>query len=313
MNEVSYLIVSSTIDYSTDLVCSEMEKRGLKYLRINRNLFDQYEVSYDLECEVMMVGILGQQYAVRNDTLRGIYFRAPVFYRYTKELSLDDQLRKGQWSSFIRNLMVFDKAKWINHPTATYRTENKMLQLKVAGSLDIQIPKTYIGNHLPSRIDNQKTYIVKALDTPVFYDGNQEMFTYSTVMTGAQLKESELKQAPVIIQDCLYPKVDYRVTIVGSRVFPAAIQFNGEGINGDWRKQNKDGLTYTAGDLPPVLVQKLLKLMCNLGLSFGGVDLIERNGDYYFIEVNPTGEWGWLVRTAGFKIHEAIVDCLEGK
>ncbi len=313
MNEVSYLIVSSTIDYSTDLVCSEMEKRGLKYLRINRNLFDQYEVSYDLECEVMMVGILGQQYAVRNDTLRGIYFRAPVFYRYTKELSLDDQLRKGQWSSFIRNLMVFDKAKWINHPTATYRTENKMLQLKVARSLDIQIPKTYIGNHLPSRIDNQKTYIVKALDTPVFYDGNQEMFTYSTVMTGAQLKESELKQAPVIIQDCLYPKVDYRVTIVGRRVFPAAIQFNGEGINGDWRKQNKDGLTYTAGDLPPVLVQKLLKLMCNLGLSFGGVDLIERNGDYYFIEVNPTGEWGWLVRTAGFKIHEAIVDCLEGK
>ena len=313
MNEVNYLIVSSTIDYSTDLVCSEMEKRGLKYLRINRDLFDQYEITYDLEREVMSVGIQGTQYAVRNDTLRGIYFRAPVFYRYTRELSIDDQLRRGQWSSFIRNLMVFDRAKWINHPTATYRAENKMLQLKVARSLGVRIPQTFVGNHLPSEIDLQRKYVVKALDTPVFYNGKQEMFTYSTVMTGEQLCNSELKQAPVIVQDYLSPKIDYRVTIVGSRVFPSAIKFNGEGIEGDWRKKNKDGLIYVAEDLPTALVQKLLNLMSNLNLSFGGIDLIQRNDDYYFVEVNPTGEWGWLVRTAGFRIHEAIVDCLEGK
>ena len=36
------------------------------------------------------------------------------------------------------------------------------------------------------------------------------------------------------------------------------------------------------------------------------------NGKYYFIEVNLTGEWGWLKKTTGCPIDVAIVDILEG-
>jgi glutathione synthase/RimK-type ligase-like ATP-grasp enzyme len=32
-----------------------------------------------------------------------------------------------------------------------------------------------------------------------------------------------------------------------------------------------------------------------LGLNFGAIDLVESKGSYFFIEINPTGEWGWLV------------------
>ncbi len=53
--------------------------------------------------------------------------------------------------------------------------------------------------------------------------------------------------------------------------------------------------------------------MSELGLSFGAIDLIESNNGYYFIEVNPTGEWAWLVENAGLKIYEGVVDYLEGK
>ena len=42
MNEVNYLVISSTIDYSSDLICAELEKRKLNYLRINRDLFFFY-------------------------------------------------------------------------------------------------------------------------------------------------------------------------------------------------------------------------------------------------------------------------------
>ena len=53
--------------------------------------------------------------------------------------------------------------------------------------------------------------------------------------------------------------------------------------------------------------------MKNLNLSFGGVDLAFSKGKYYFIEVNPTGEWGWLVKTTGYEIDKEIVNWLTGQ
>ena len=168
---VNVLIISSTIDYSTDYVCCELERRGCNYLRINRDLFGEYDILYDIESQTMSFRIEGKKYTVNNDSLKSVYFRAPVFFRYSKKLALNEQLYRSQWGSFIRNLIVFDKAKWINHPVATYRAENKMLQLQIAKSVGMRIPKTYIGNHLPSIIKDNNCYVVKALETPIFYDG----------------------------------------------------------------------------------------------------------------------------------------------
>ena len=51
-------------------------------------------------------------------------------------------------------------------------------------------------------------------------------------------------------------------------------------------------------------------IMKKLSLSFGGIDLALVGDTYYFIEVNPTGEWGWLTSCANLPIDKAIVDTL---
>jgi len=50
--------------------------------------------------------------------------------------------------------------------------------------------------------------------------------------------------------------------------------------------------------------------MNKLHLLFGGIDLAIVNDKYYFIEVNPTGEWGWLEDKNEMKISKAIMDAL---
>ena len=212
----------------------------------------------------------------------------------------------------MRNLIVFDQSRWVNHPVSTYRAENKIYQLMRAEKAGLKIPHSYLGNCVPQEIEAKKRYIVKALDTPVFYDGEQEMFTYSIGLTGTELSDAALSAAPVIIQEMIAPKKDLRVTVVGNKLFPAVIQYNGEDIDGDWRKKSKEGLSYSPVELPTELQDKIRCLMGDLDLIFGGIDLAFCNGEYYFIEVNPTGEWGWLVHTAGFEIQKAIVDALEG-
>nr|VFK61998.1 MAG: Phosphopantetheine attachment site [Candidatus Kentron sp. TUN]VFK71214.1 MAG: Phosphopantetheine attachment site [Candidatus Kentron sp. TUN] len=60
---------------------------------------------------------------------------------------------------------------------------------------------------------------------------------------------------------------------------------------GDWRVIPKESLQYKDINLPESMVSACMTLTGKLGLNFAAIDLLEINGDYYFLEVNPTGEW----------------------
>ena len=308
MNEVDYLIISSSIDYSTDLICYELYERKVRYIRLNRDHFSKYKILYNLQNATMTIYMDDDLYVVSNRTLKGIYFRAPVFLRSHKKYDLHEQLYRSQWSSFIRNLIVFGKAKWINHPVSTYKAENKLYQLKCAKEIELHVPQTYIGNVVPEYISLTNNYVVKPLDTALFYTDTQELFTYSTMVNGQDLLDENINDAPIILQEYLENKLDLRVTVIGSKIYPVSITNNGQHIVGDWRKNPKKTLQYTETFLPQNVKDKILELMDKLKLVFGGIDLIISNNKYYFIEVNPTGEWGWLSSGCNIPIEKAIVE-----
>lgn len=307
MNKVECLIISSSIDYSTDYICLELMDKGISYLRLNRDQFQFYDISLSIDPLIMTVKTDDNTYVIEDETLRSVYFRAPVFYRSFKSYSVEEQLSRSQWSSFIRNLTVFSNAVWINHPDYTYQAENKAYQLLMAREVGLQIPSTVIANKRPAEIKSGGKYVVKALDTPLFYDKNVEMFTYSSIVDGSEITDDALQDAPVFIQECLEDKVDIRVTYIGQKMYPVKILIHGQGIDGDWRKNEKENLEYIPMEIPDEISGKLIILMNKLHLNFGGIDLIYCKGRYYFIEVNPTGEWGWLINTAHLKIDKAIV------
>ncbi len=39
-----------------------------------------------------------------------------------------------------------------------------------------------------------------------------------------------------------------------------------------------------------------MDLMRMLGLAFGAIDLVETADGFLFLEINPTGEWGFLMK-----------------
>ena len=147
----------------------------------------------------------------------------------------------------------------------------------------------------------------------MFYDDSQEYFTYTSVVNGSELIDANIKDAPVILQEFLEDKQDIRVTVIGNMLFPISITKNGKNIYGDWRKNAKDTLQYKFETLPDDISNKIIELMNKLGILFGGVDLAFSNGKYYFIEVNPTGEWGWLSTYGTIPLEKAIVNELVGE
>lgn len=313
MNSIEILIISDIMDFTTDYICIELKRRNVKYLRLNRDKFMEYSIVFDINKMQIKITINSNKYIINNEDLKTIYYRAPIYLHdtYKPNLEFDKQLYRSQWTAFLRNLTIFENVKWMNNPIDTFRAENKMLQLKYAQNIGFNCPYTILLNSIENiKLNGNNNYIMKSLDTVLLREDNKEAFVYSTVMTGDELMKSEFRLAPVVIQDYLYPKVDLRVTVVGNKIFAAKIEKNGLGIAGDWRKE-KDNVKFTEVELPEEIKRKCIQIVNDLGLSFGGIDLVFCNDNYYFIEVNPTGEWAWLVNKANLKIDRGICDYLQ--
>jgi glutathione synthase/RimK-type ligase-like ATP-grasp enzyme len=278
-------------------------------------MFQAYEIVFDvLRCS-MTVKLEGEDhYLVDQNTLRSIYYRAPIYLRdiYKPNLSMEEQLYRTQWTAFIRNLSIFQDAIWVNKPEATFRAENKMLQLNIAKHLGMNCPNTIVTNSNRIDVDEKKDYIVKSLDTAILQIEEKEAFVYSNRVKGWEIRKASLSLAPIILQEYISPKIDIRVTVIGHTVYAVRILKGGKGVEGDWRTY-KNNLDFISFSLPNDVKSNSIALVKTLGLSFGGIDLIESNGHFYFIEINPTGEWAWLINTADLKIFSGICDYLEGK
>lgn len=288
------LIVSSIYDFSVDLVVQELEKRNIDYLRINKENLSQYEIN--LNPVKKEFSISGEGVDRKITKVKSIWFRQAVFLRNTpaKALSLEEQLSRSQWSAFLRGLMLFEDSYWMNWPASTYAAESKPYQLMIASEVGFKVPETEVGNSFKeSKILNTKV-IVKSLDTVLLRDGDDCLFTYTSEVEPSELIRSHISSAPLTVQHYINKKTDIRVTIVGDDIFAVKITSNGEGIDDDWRLTKRELIEYTDISLPDELVKSCKLFMRRLNLNFGAIDFIESNGEYYFIEINPTGEWGWL-------------------
>lgn len=308
------LIISNLHDFATDHVVYHLNRVGISYLRLNRDQFRAMRIALSLLPRRLHGEGANLTFDVTPSSLRSIYFRAPVYLRdiYQPDLSPNEQLERSQWAAFVRGLTVFDNVFWMNHPQATYQAEIKPYQLCLAQKLGFDIPQTIVSNstELGARLfEHHSGMVVKTLDPVVLKTKQKEFFIYSSRTTIEELLESDISSAPVLMQEALVPKIDIRVTVVRNRLFAVTIKQHGRGIDSDWRLQKND-LQYDLIDLPSEVEAKCKALTRALGLSFGAIDLVLCRNRYYFLEINPTGEWAWLVDNTQLGIDEEIATAL---
>lgn len=290
------LLLTSLYDFSADMVALRLKEIDSAYLRINREDLAEHRLTINPLEPSLSVARNGELLGT-SKSLKAIWFRQPVFLRNTppKPLSPEEQLVRSQWTAFLRSLSIFEEIRWMNWPQATYLAESKPYQLLKASQLGFRVPPTYVGND--SHLFKQKLVnpvIVKSLDTILIREGSDSIFTYTTGCDIEGLTDESVGAAPLIVQQCIEPKVDCRITVIGDCIWAVKILENGEALNGDWRKVPKERLQYVDFDLPPKINESCKLLVRRLGLSFGAIDLLETEENFVFLEINPTGEWGWL-------------------
>lgn len=309
----SVVILSSKYDFTCDYIVAQLLERDVSYIRLNSEDLSSYSIHFDPIARIVNVITPFSHFVLSPECIKSFYFRRPVFLRDygDDKRSLDERFSRIQWSTFIRSLVIFNEACWINDPVATYRAEHKAMQLYIASELGFTTPETVISNspHPNVLAYTSDDIIVKGLDTVLMREDGMEMFGYTNIEKTSSLEPTAWNTAPAIFQQALMNKLDIRVTVIGNLTFSAAVTCNGSKIEGDWRAKKREA-KFSQYELPEEIAEKCCSLVRKLGLRYGAIDLALQDGEYFFLEINPTGEWAWLVDSTGMRIDSAITDAL---
>jgi glutathione synthase/RimK-type ligase-like ATP-grasp enzyme len=310
------LLISNSRDFATDYVVSELRDRHA-YYRLDLDMLDQDQVTLDpIRRTLSIIRGDGEEFVLNQADLTAILYRAPTYLRESSSgrWTPEALLARHQWAAFARSLMVFDGITWVNHPRNTYLAENKPYQLMCAAGLGMAVPETLVSNishpHHHLIYHGSDKIAIKALDSFLLrVSPENDAFFYTQAVEHRELCNDSLARMPIVMQQLLADKVDLRVTVVGNKCFPVSVLLDGHGIEGDWRLA-KTQAVFSKFDLPDNVASKCIELVKQLGLIFGAIDLAYVRDQYYFLEINPTGEWAWLVDKLALPIDKAIADAL---
>jgi glutathione synthase/RimK-type ligase-like ATP-grasp enzyme len=315
------VLLTNKYDISTDYVVKVLHSRNMEFLRLNTE--DLIDGEIEITLPIFSTRIQQGCKKLSFSDVHAVLFRRPgkpfEFEMNSQPSTITKAYVENQWHVFLESLCNIEGIFWINNPINNHISENKILQLKRAVALGFNIPRTCITSSKKSAElffeECKGRIIAKALFSPLLEYSNDDYFIYTTLVE--QLDEipvQEFQIAPTIFQEAFENKVDYRVTIIGSSCFAVKIEsIDGAQMPIDWRLGSKKS-KYLPVILPNEIVQKCINLVKDLKLVFGAIDLIEVNHQFYFLEINPNGEWGWLQKEANLPIAEALVDSLmEGR
>lgn len=208
------------------------------------------------------------------------------------------------------------------HKDVVLRAQHKASQLARAQAIGFEVPPTLITNNPAEFLAFRRRYsgpiISKVFHNSIQYPANDPAEPHAfTCMTNVVSNRdlgyiSAIRHSPVIFQAYVPKQLELRVTVVGSQVLTAAIHSQRtHRTTHDWRRADLLHTRYAPFDLPREIESLCLRLVQDLGLHFGAIDLIlTPDNRYVFLEINPSGQWRWVEKMSGLPISSAIADFL---
>jgi len=313
------LILSNKHDISVDYLMRLLSGMESKVLRINTEDFVDGKTCVTFPRFSYRIEKNGIDHDLAEE-IRSVWFRRPGKpFEFTPEALRPNRsvvaFAEDQWHAYIESLKSIDNVFWINDPDRDHIAENKILQLKLATEIGLRVPKTCITNNKEEATHFMEEcggkIVAKALSSPLIEEKERDYFVFTNCVQPFQnVNEQEFSVAPSIFQELLENKIDYRVTIIGDDYYAVrVVRESDNGVPGDWRII-KEGLKFVPSPLPRDIAGKCVKMVKKFGLVFGAIDLVCASDEFYFLEINPNGEWAWLQKVSGLPIAETIADCL---
>mgnify|MGYP001597946335 CR=1 FL=1 len=316
------------VTHSEDNVVVELVARALRERGVEPFRFDTDRFPREIRLNVSQ-GPRGDGRFVLEDRGASIDLAGvdAVWYRRMSTPALPDtdpefrpHCEKESKTLLLGVFAAMHRARWVDPIARVHLAHHKVLQMEVARRLGLETPDTLISNdadEVRRFFDRHRGEVVtKMLHSFAVTGSGEEQVVFTTPLAEADLAGLEnLRHCPMVFQEKVAKDVEFRVTAVGDRLFPASIDSQSSPLGkDDWRRDGV-GLAgkFRQDVLPADVEARLLELMRTFGLVYGAIDVIRTpEGRHVFLEINSAGEWGWIDLEVGFPVAAELAGVLSG-
>lgn len=293
------LILSEKNDTSTSLVCLWLDKLGAKYKR--------YNTIYDIDITVSNLSDYNpMEYSV-------------IWYRRSLKTNLDfSDLQSNVWKRgmnnelrSIKNTFYSDLGGFKIGSPFNSRI-NKVKQLNAAKEVGFNIPNyilTSSKEDLLSFCRKQEEIIVKPVSDvfSLLYD-DYYVLPYTKKISKKEIETLPDKIYPSFFQEYIDKDYELRIFVFLDKIYAMAIfSQNDDKTAVDFRNYNLTKPSRRVRfKLSNDLEKKIFLFMKTMNLQTGSLDILVKDDKFYFLEVNPVGQFGMVSSPCSYCIEKDI-------
>jgi len=306
------LILTSTEDFAADYLITALLDRDLPYFRLNSEDIAQAEIEFELSAtrQTRRFAVGGRAFDFAEVT--SVWYRRTIHPLPAPGLDHgESRFVAGELRHLVGGLVLDQSVQWVNPIFETARAEHKLFQLRLANAIGLKTPRTIVSSDAATLRRFVQANAEGTICKPIYHGllvSGRERFAVYTRAIDADAIDSEMhfRVCPVLLQERIPKGADLRVTIIGEAVFAVEIVGDKESLL-DWRKPDSS-VVYKLTSVPDDIVRSCRQLLSSLGLVYGAFDFVRTpDRQFYFLEVNPTGEWAWLEDQLGLPMREAFM------
>jgi len=208
--------------------------------------------------------------------------------------------------------------KWLTEPSALQNANNKIIVLSIARKHNLLIPSTIICSRkvdLIGFMKRENKIITKDLTLPFSIEFSNEYYihSYTAIFEWENLKSIPNNFLPTLFQQYLEKDFEIRSFFLDNIFYSMAIfSQKDDKTKIDFRNYNSlDPNRVMPFKLPNQIEEKLRKVFIDLNLETGSVDIIKHiNGGFYFLEINPIGQFGMTSFPCNYNLEKKIAEYL---
>jgi len=312
---MTVLVVASELDRTVDRVVIALEQRNVPVFRTDCSWFPQrLTLDAELRDGHWQGSLATADRQVELSEVRSVWYRNPSPFVFPAGMSQAEvqhaecEARIGL-GGVLKSLPVLQ----VNHPHRV-AAATKPWQLTMAAGAGLSVPITRITNTaraVGEFVGVAGGEVVCKLFANRVVEQECSKVGHTHLLTAADLADLRgFDTTAHQLQRFVDKRYDLRVVMVGERLFPVAIHPTSAAARVDFRSDYR-ALRHAVVDLPPTVQSGIRALMAELGLVFGCLDfVVDQSGGHHYLEVNPTGQFGWLEALVGVPITEALAELL---
>lgn len=317
---IMILILSTPTDYDTNCVIDWLNYERIPFFRLNDEDLMQGITTFNYVPDNISSSYIEQSSKkIFFKDVRVVWFRKFGFLKdYENKIGSNNDLISYLYSEFrvLRTIILslLKNKKWLYDQNLMI---SKLEILNKATKAGLIIPNTLLTTSKEELSAffkiNDKSIITKSIGEAKYIEYQKNGFMFHTHIINNIDKFND-KFSPSLFQEYIDKDVEIRTFYLNGNCYSMAIfsQSNPK-TKVDFRSYDREKPNrFVPFKLPKSIEDKIHTFMCSVNLNTGSLDIVKssKNGGYYFLEVNPSGQFGMVSFPCNYNLHKKVADYL---